>query len=53
MGIKKVGSLDSFTNNSNYSLSQMFIKLLTILGYTTEIKVYFNSNLYRIVLHLL
>ena len=48
MNIKKVGSLDSFTNNSSYSLSQMFIKLLTILGYTTEIKVYFNSNFCRI-----
>lgn len=48
MNIKKVGSLDSFTNNNSYSLSQMFIKLLTILGYTTEIKVYFNSNFSRI-----
>lgn len=47
MNIKKVGLLDSFTNNSSYSLSQMFIKLLTILGYTTEIKVYFNSNFCR------
>ena len=32
MNIKEIDYIDNFTNNSNYSLSQMFIKFLIIDG---------------------